>query len=141
MGDYGAIVRDLELAIAMDDAEVNLSSTATTTHVDDEKQQNASGGRHRKQDSEITVRDDCDNASPWMPSSSDTSSSSRKNRKSRRRALTKCLNAILGWPSLTLENSGSVARDHLASERTFLAYVRTSLGCSTMGVGESNQDI
>ena len=37
---------------------------------------------------------------------------------------------------LTLENSGSVARDHLASERTFLAYVRTSLGCSTMGVGE-----
>ncbi|KAI0373812.1 hypothetical protein BV20DRAFT_962402 [Pilatotrama ljubarskyi] len=28
---------------------------------------------------------------------------------------------------LTLENSGSVARDHLASERTFLAYARTSL--------------
>lgn len=38
-------------------------------------------------------------------------------------------------PNLSLENSGSVARDHLASERTFLAYVRTSLGCSTMGVG------
>ena len=38
--------------------------------------------------------------------------------------------------TLTLENNGSVARDHLASERTFLAYVRTSLGCSTMGVGE-----
>lgn len=37
-------------------------------------------------------------------------------------------------PSLVLENSGSVARDHLAAERTFLAYVRTSLGLATMGV-------
>ncbi|EIW59738.1 uncharacterized protein TRAVEDRAFT_71689 [Trametes versicolor FP-101664 SS1] len=36
---------------------------------------------------------------------------------------------------LTLENSGSVARDHLASERTFLAYVRTSLTMSSAGVG------
>ncbi|KAH6911808.1 hypothetical protein BKA70DRAFT_1081584, partial [Coprinopsis sp. MPI-PUGE-AT-0042] len=35
---------------------------------------------------------------------------------------------------LILENSGSVARDHLASERTFLAYVRTSLGLASMGV-------
>jgi hypothetical protein len=39
-------------------------------------------------------------------------------------------------PSLTLVNSGSVARDHLASERTFLAYVRTSLAMSSMGVGK-----
>ena len=38
-------------------------------------------------------------------------------------------------PSLVLENSGSVARDHLAAERTFLAYVRTSLGCAAAGVG------
>ncbi|KAF8903118.1 hypothetical protein CPB84DRAFT_1774867 [Gymnopilus junonius] len=37
-------------------------------------------------------------------------------------------------PSLVLENSGSVARDHLASERTFLAYVRTSLALASMGV-------
>ncbi|KAI0671102.1 hypothetical protein C8Q78DRAFT_1079041 [Trametes maxima] len=35
---------------------------------------------------------------------------------------------------LMLENSGSVARDHLASERTFLAYVRTSLTMSSAGV-------
>ncbi len=39
-------------------------------------------------------------------------------------------------PSLTLENTGSVARDHLASERTFLAYVRTSLTIASSGVGE-----
>ncbi|KIM78477.1 hypothetical protein PILCRDRAFT_98382 [Piloderma croceum F 1598] len=37
-------------------------------------------------------------------------------------------------PSLTLENCGSVARDHLASERTFLAYVRTSLAIASTGV-------
>ena len=44
-----------------------------------------------------------------------------------------------GWkfkPVLVLENSGSVARDHLASERTFLAYVRTSLAIASTGVGE-----
>jgi hypothetical protein len=37
---------------------------------------------------------------------------------------------------LVLQNSGSVARDHLALERTFLAYVRTSLTIATMGVGK-----
>ncbi|KAJ7772207.1 hypothetical protein B0H16DRAFT_1768758 [Mycena metata] len=36
--------------------------------------------------------------------------------------------------SLVLENAGSVARDHLASERTFLAYVRTSLAMASAGV-------
>lgn len=37
-------------------------------------------------------------------------------------------------PALVLENAGSVARDHLASERTFLAYVRTSLALASTGV-------
>ncbi|KJA16285.1 hypothetical protein HYPSUDRAFT_147951 [Hypholoma sublateritium FD-334 SS-4] len=37
-------------------------------------------------------------------------------------------------PQLVLENCGSVARDHLASERTFLAYVRTSLALASAGV-------
>jgi hypothetical protein len=36
--------------------------------------------------------------------------------------------------AMELVNSGSVARDHLASERTFLAYVRTSLGICSMGI-------
>ncbi|TFK50030.1 hypothetical protein OE88DRAFT_1600063, partial [Heliocybe sulcata] len=35
---------------------------------------------------------------------------------------------------LVLVNSGSVARDHLANERTVLAYVRTSLALASMGV-------
>ena len=49
-----------------------------------------------------------------------------------------CCNVTLRkWVELRLENSGSVARDHLASERTFLAYVRTSIAIASSGVGES----
>ena len=38
-------------------------------------------------------------------------------------------------PAMVLENSGSVARDHLACERTYLAYVRTGLASASTGVG------
>ena len=51
--------------------------------------------------------------------------------------LSSCLRRLeLVNPCLVLENNGSVARDHLAAERTFLAYVRTSLVCATMGVSK-----
>ena len=33
-----------------------------------------------------------------------------------------------------LKNTGSLARDHLASERTFLAWTRTGLGFIALGV-------
>ncbi|GLB42264.1 putative protein with domain of unknown function (DUF202) [Lyophyllum shimeji] len=36
--------------------------------------------------------------------------------------------------AVSLRNSGNVARDHLACERTFLAYMRTSLMIATAGV-------
>ncbi|TEB22732.1 hypothetical protein FA13DRAFT_1740646 [Coprinellus micaceus] len=44
------------------------------------------------------------------------------------------LEKVRNRTSLTLVNSGSVARDHLASERTFLAYIRTSLAIASSGV-------
>ncbi|KAI8147540.1 hypothetical protein BJV82DRAFT_595935 [Fennellomyces sp. T-0311] len=37
--------------------------------------------------------------------------------------------------SLYLENTGSVARDHLANERTYLAWLRSSLSTISVGVG------
>ncbi|KAL0945972.1 hypothetical protein HGRIS_012250 [Hohenbuehelia grisea] len=39
--------------------------------------------------------------------------------------------------SFILQNTNSVARDHLASERTFLAYVRTCLAITSAGVALS----
>ena len=64
------------------------------------------------------------------PSNPDLTASAQphtqQKRKSRRRRVVN--------PQLVLENCGSVARDHLASERTFLAYVRTSLALASAGV-------
>ncbi|KAF2102608.1 hypothetical protein NA57DRAFT_9190, partial [Rhizodiscina lignyota] len=38
------------------------------------------------------------------------------------------------YGSVELENKGSVARDHLALERTFLAWLRTSLSFASIGI-------
>ncbi|KAF8645918.1 hypothetical protein AX16_007480 [Volvariella volvacea WC 439] len=44
---------------------------------------------------------------------------------------------LWGWGLyLRLENVGIVARDHLALERTFLSYIRTSLALTSAGVGK-----
>ncbi|KAF2964393.1 hypothetical protein GQX73_g9188 [Xylaria multiplex] len=43
-------------------------------------------------------------------------------------------NSLDGVWSFELENKGSVARDHLAVERTFLAWLRTSLAFASIGI-------
>ena len=40
----------------------------------------------------------------------------------------------LRWRTPVYQNTGSVARDHLASERTFLAWIRTGLGFVALGI-------
>ncbi|OCK76164.1 hypothetical protein K432DRAFT_419384 [Lepidopterella palustris CBS 459.81] len=42
--------------------------------------------------------------------------------------------AVDKYGSVELENKGSVARDHLALERTFLAWLRTSLSFASIGI-------
>ncbi|EEP79704.1 conserved hypothetical protein [Uncinocarpus reesii 1704] len=42
--------------------------------------------------------------------------------------------ALDKYGSLELDNKGSVARDHLALERTFLAWLRTSLAFASIGI-------
>ena len=70
---------------------------------------------------------------PACPSIPSIPRSSRRERSNNTRQDTTFLKFN---PTLVLENAGSVARDHLAVERTFLAYVRTSLTIATAGVGE-----
>ncbi|KAI9680357.1 MAG: hypothetical protein M1829_001243 [Trizodia sp. TS-e1964] len=41
---------------------------------------------------------------------------------------------VAKYGSISLDNKGSVARDHLALERTYLAYLRTSLAFSSIGI-------
>jgi hypothetical protein len=68
------------------------------------------------------------------PSSASPGTMGKTNQESDFRRARFCI-PLISKVSLTLKNSGSVARDHLALERTFLAYVRTSLGLVTAGVG------
>lgn len=42
---------------------------------------------------------------------------------------------VMNKLSLSLDNTGSVARDHMANERTFLAWMRTALGYMTLCIG------
>jgi uncharacterized membrane protein YidH (DUF202 family) len=51
--------------------------------------------------------------------------------------MSRLLNLLLGKP---IANTGSVARDHLANERTFLSWTRTGLGFVALGVALAKLD-
>lgn len=95
-------------------------------HSNDETSPNTQD-RDREQNQEQTTP--TKDPSPSSPSSSSSSSSPSPDLKQswyRRLAS--------NYHSISLENTGSVARDHLALERTFLAWLRTSLAFASIGV-------
>ena len=51
--------------------------------------------------------------------------------------MSRILNLLLGK---AIANTGSVARDHLANERTFLSWTRTGLGFVALGVALAKLD-
>jgi len=48
---------------------------------------------------------------------------------------------IKSLKAISIANTGSVARDHLANERTFLAWTRTVLGFIALGVALEKFDV
>lgn len=52
-----------------------------------------------------------------------------------RNRIVDAIHKVLPRIAVELENTGSTARDHLANERTWLAYIRTSLAIAGTGVG------
>mmetsp|Transcript_15430 Transcript_15430/g.31717 ORF Transcript_15430/g.31717 Transcript_15430/m.31717 type:complete len:137 (-) Transcript_15430:394-804(-) len=45
-----------------------------------------------------------------------------------------------GGLAVTIESTGNLARDHLANERTFLAWIRTALAILTLGLALAKFD-
>jgi len=80
-----------------------------------------------------STRTDVQVPSSDQAQSADPSGSVGEQRSNGKQTMLEVLRRKLN-PALTLENSGSVARDHLAAERTYLAYVRTSLSIASTGV-------
>ncbi|KAH7376494.1 hypothetical protein B0T11DRAFT_21597 [Plectosphaerella cucumerina] len=58
----------------------------------------------------------------------------RRDRKRKAKNKTWHKGVLSHFASIELENKGSVARDHLALERTFLAWLRTSLAFASIGI-------
>ncbi|EWC46600.1 hypothetical protein DRE_04087 [Drechslerella stenobrocha 248] len=86
---------------------------------------------------DVTSRTYPDSAAPTAPNDG-SSGSSKRDAKGKQKVedhqdgwLTR---SLARFGSLSLENKGSVARDHLALERTFLAWLRTSLSFASIGI-------
>lgn len=77
-------------------------------------------------------RDQNEQSSPSPPDRPSSSSSASEPSEELKQSWYRQIAA--SYRSISLENKGSVARDHLALERTFLAWLRTSLAFASIGI-------
>ena len=93
---------------------------------------NAEGVQGRNYNTSRTEEEDTTPPAKPKQSGASTSAASTNDDKEDRPPWYKRIAEKYG--SVSLENKGSVARDHLALERTFLAWLRTSLAFASIGI-------
>jgi uncharacterized membrane protein YidH (DUF202 family) len=115
-----------------DDAHPHHAPTSTSPdHLSD--QDVLGRPQTRSTDPSNQNRSNSPNTQPAPPSSSSSTSASSPPGSGNLKQ--PWYNRILSnYRSISLENKGSVARDHLALERTFLAWLRTSLAFASIGI-------
>ncbi|CDH51458.1 hypothetical protein AOL_s00075g187 [Lichtheimia corymbifera JMRC:FSU:9682] len=123
---------------AMAQPEEQRTSQVTTRSSSSDTLHALSKGQDRKSDNEDSD-DEMQQAAERRPLLNHHSNNNNKQKHhgEPHSTLMQVLHALLGeiTGSEYLENSGSVARDHLANERTYLAWLRTSLSTISVGVG------
>lgn len=88
------------------------------------------GGRNYDTTNPETIR----GAAPGDPQSQPSTSSHEPQEHDKEPSTSWWRGLVEKYGSVSLENKGSVARDHLALERTFLAWLRTSLAFASIGI-------
>ncbi|KAJ5987357.1 hypothetical protein N7451_011722 [Penicillium sp. IBT 35674x] len=122
--------------------DIDSSSSRSPTHVESDLSSSISSSRSR---SSVTSRKHSgahqspQSQKPPPESSNAVGSSNQKAQTNQPEPEEEPHRSWLGrfvdqFGALELENKGSVARDHLALERTFLAWMRTSLAFASIGI-------
>jgi uncharacterized membrane protein YidH (DUF202 family) len=93
-----------------------------------------SAGQHRGRNYDTTTREAIRGTAPSDPRSQTGTSSSESPEHDKEPSTSWWRGLVEKYGSVSLENKGSVARDHLALERTFLAWLRTSLAFASIGI-------
>jgi uncharacterized membrane protein YidH (DUF202 family) len=88
------------------------------------------GSRNYDTTNQETIR----SAAPGDPQSQPSTSSNEPQEHDKEPSTSWWRRLVEKYGSVSLENKGSVARDHLALERTFLAWLRTSLAFASIGI-------
>jgi len=93
-----------------------------------------SAGQNADRNYETTNRETIRGTTPSDPQPQTGRSSNEPHEDDKQPSTSWWRGLVEKYGSVSLENKGSVARDHLALERTFLAWLRTSLAFASIGI-------